>query len=42
MFEYKDFNKLLEEGLSKDEITEYILENIKSPNRALMELRKWL
>lgn len=42
MFEYKDFNKLLEEGLSKEEITEYILENIKSPNRALMELRKWL
>lgn len=42
MFEYKDFNKLLEEGLSKEEITEYIFENIKSPNRALMELRKWM
>ena len=40
MFQFKDFNKLLELGQSKEAITEYIKTHIKSPKRAYMELRR--
>lgn len=40
MFEFKDFNKCLELGLTKEDITTYILNNIKGSMRARIELRK--
>lgn len=39
--EMKDFNKALEQGFTKEQITNYILENVKGPTRALIELRKF-
>lgn len=39
--EIKDFNKALSSGFTKEQITEYILENVKGPTRALIELRKF-
>lgn len=38
--QFKDFNKMLELGMGKEDITNYILENIKSPKRAYMELKR--
>lgn len=40
MYSFKDFNKLLELGQTKEDITNYILDNIRKPNRALMEMKK--
>ena len=40
MYHFKDNNKLLEIGTSKEEITKYVKSHIKMPNRAIMELRK--
>lgn len=40
MENFKDFNKLLELGQSKEAITDYIMKNIRSPKRATIELRR--
>ena len=37
---FKDFNTLLQEGMTKKTITDYVLENIKSSTRAVIELKR--
>ena len=40
MYKFKDCNKLLEVGQSKENITKYVMINIRKPTRAIMELRQ--
>lgn len=40
MYEFKDFNALLQLGQSKENIKKYILDNIQGSKRAYMELRR--